>query len=189
VIGVVARLQPEKGVDVFLQAAGLISSRYPRARYMIVGDGPERSRLAARARSLGLEGVVRFPGAPPDARSLLPDMDLLVVPSRSEGSPLVVLEAMEAGLPVVATRVGGIPEQIGHEREGLLVPPDNAEALAAAVLRLLDDPALAARLGRAGQTRVWREFRYDRMLEQIEGCYRAALEEGGDASWEAASSA
>jgi glycosyltransferase involved in cell wall biosynthesis len=97
------------------------------------------------------------------------------LPSLSEGSPLVTLEAMAAGVPVVASTVGGIPEQIWHDREGLLVPPGDAAALSEAVVSLLRDPARARRLGEAGRRRVSSEFSYATMLRQTERVYSEAL--------------
>jgi len=171
-VGVVARLQPEKGVEVLLRAASRIVDGLPECAFVVVGDGPLRATLEAQAARLGLGDHVHFLGFRPDARALLSLLDVLVAPSVSEGAPLVILEAMAAGVPVVASSVGGIPDQIRHEEEGLLVPPGNHAALAAAVLCLLEDPALARRYGEAGRRKVEQEFRYEEMVEQIEGIYR-----------------
>jgi glycosyltransferase involved in cell wall biosynthesis len=102
-------------------------------------------------------------------------LDVLVVPSRTEGSPLVTLEAMAAGVPVLASAVGGVPDQIRHESEGLLVPPGDPVALSDALLRLLEDPGFARALGEAGRLRAATEFGYPTMLRRIEAVYRAAL--------------
>jgi glycosyltransferase involved in cell wall biosynthesis len=174
-VGVVARLQSEKGVGTFLDAVVLIRSRCPHARYCVVGDGPLRGALAGRVRELGLEDRVHFLGCRVDARALLPALDVLAVPSISEGEPLVVLEAMEAGVPIVATRVGGIPRQVRHERDGLLVPPGDPVALSNSILRLLQHPADAEQLARTAQERVRATFSYEAMLNKIERCYDGIL--------------
>jgi glycosyltransferase involved in cell wall biosynthesis len=102
-------------------------------------------------------------------------MEVLVVPSVTEGSPLIVLEAMAAGVPVVASAVGGIPDQIRHDKEGLLVPPGDTGALGEALLNLLRDPACARRLGEAGRRRATSEFGHPTMVRRIEDVYRDAL--------------
>jgi glycosyltransferase involved in cell wall biosynthesis len=126
-------------------------------------------------RELGLEDRVHFLGCRVDARALLPALDVLAVPSISEGEPLVVLEAMEAGVPIVATRVGGIPRQVRHERDGLLVPPGDPVALSNSILRLLQHPADAEQLARTAQERVRATFSYEAMLNKIERCYDGIL--------------
>jgi len=171
-VGVVARLQPEKGVDILLRAAPRIVDRRPECALVVVGDGPLRAMLEAEAARLGLAGHVHFLGFRPDVLALLPLLEVLVVPSLTEGTPLVVLEAMAAGVPVVASAIGGIPDQIQHEEEGLLVPPGNDAALAAAVLCLLEDPALARRYGEAGRRKVGQEFQFEEMVDRIEGIYQ-----------------
>ena len=178
-VGVIARLQPEKGVAYFLQAAAQVAQSAPEARFVIVGDGPLRQDLASLRDHLGLRERVQFLGLRVDAPALVAGLDVLVVPSlpslSGEGTPLVILEAMAAGVPIVASAVGGIPEQIGHEREGLLVPPGDPEALSAAILSLLQDPAWARRLGEAGRRRLATRFNPVTMLRQTECIYRAAL--------------
>jgi glycosyltransferase involved in cell wall biosynthesis len=174
-VGRVARLQPEKAVDVFLAAAARVAAAVPEARFLVVGDGPARAELEELAASLGLDGRVHFLGLRPDARDVIADLDVLVVSSRSEGSPLVALEAMEAGVPIVATAVGGLPEQIDHGRTGLLVPRDDPEALAAALVELLLDPVRARALGDAGRRRALALFDYAAMCARVERVYEAAL--------------
>jgi len=174
-VGVVARLQPEKGVAAFLKAAACVAPLFPEVRFFVVGDGPFREELTALTRPLGLEQRVYFLGYRPDARTLIKLLDVLVVPSFTEGSPLIVLETMAAGVPVVASAVGGIPDQIRHGKEGLLVPPGAPGVLGDALLRLLRDPAYARSLGEAGRERAASEFSYATMLQRIEAVYRAAL--------------
>jgi glycosyltransferase involved in cell wall biosynthesis len=150
-VGVVGRLVPEKGVDVFLQAVSLVTSVIPSARFVVIGDGPLRAPLEDRAEALGLAGAVTFTGFRSDAPHLIAGLDVLVVPSRSDGSPLVVCEAMAAGVPVVASRVGGLPDLVTHGDSGLLVRPEDPEDLARTLVSLLMDPAAARALGLRGR--------------------------------------
>ena len=175
-VGVVARLQPEKGVATFLKAAALVSKASPRARFLVVGDGPLREELRDLVGRLGVEDRVRFLGYRTEARALIRLLDVLVVPSLTEGSPLIVLEAMAAGVPVVASAVGGVPDQARHGEEGLLVPPGDPEALAGAMDELLRDPRRARRLGAAGRRRTENGFSHETLVRRIEGVYRAVLE-------------
>ena len=151
VVGVVGRLVPEKGVDVFLRAAALVSAVVPQAEFVVVGDGPLRPDLEHRVATLGLAGRVTFTGYRSEVSGFLPGLDVLAVPSRSDGSPLVVCEAMAAGVPVVASRVGGLPDLVEDGCSGLLVRPGEAEDLARALVALLLDPEAARRLGARGR--------------------------------------
>jgi glycosyltransferase involved in cell wall biosynthesis len=145
------RLAPQKGLDVLIDAAARWQDRDPRPVAVIAGDGPLAAALRAQAAGLA-DGDVRLLGARSDVPALLGAADVVVVPSRWEARALIVQEAMRAGRPVVATRVGGIPDLTGAG--ALLVPPGDAAALAAAVTTVLDQPALAARLGRAASARA-----------------------------------
>jgi glycosyltransferase involved in cell wall biosynthesis len=174
VVGLVCRLAPEKGGDVLLRAAALLRPGLPDLRVTVVGDGPVRPRLEALARRLGLGDAVAFCGFRPDAARLIAGLDVLAVPSRSDGSPLVVLEALAAGVPVVASAVGGIPDQVRDGREALLVPPGDAVALAAALRAVLTDPARARALRAAGRRRA-ADLTHDRMVDEVEDAYRRVL--------------
>lgn len=174
-VGVVARLQPEKGVCIFLDSVERVTRNCPDARYVVVGDGPLRPALEHLAGRLGVADRVRFLGFRERARAMLPALDILAVPSLTEGAPLVVLEAMAAGVPIVATAVGGIPEQIRHGREGLLVAPGDPHALSEAILTLIHDPERAHRLAEAGRRRALVDFSYHRMLGEVEDVYRRAI--------------
>ena len=172
VVGLVGRLVPEKGVDVFLRAAALVSAVVPQARFLVVGDGPLRPDLEHRAAVLGLAGTVTFTGYRSDATRLLAGLDVLAVPSRSDGSPLVVCEAMAAGIPVVASRVGGLPDLVEDGGSGLLVRPGEAEDLARALVSLLLDPESARRLGARGRALAGTRT-HERLVDRVTQLYAA----------------
>lgn len=150
----VARLDYHKGIDVLLRALSVLSGRKPRLD--IVGRGLEEGALRRLASELNLGDRVRFLGLldRPGVAAILAGASAFVLPSRSDNLPLAILEAMQAGLPIVATRVGGIPEEIRDGEEGLLVPPEDPEALAAALKEVLGDRELRLRLGMAAQQRA-----------------------------------
>jgi glycosyltransferase involved in cell wall biosynthesis len=158
---VVGRLRLRKGVDVLLAAMPELRRQHPAARLLIAGDGEHRASLERAAATLGLGEAVSFLGRADAARvhRLLRGAAALVVPSIYEGMPLVVLEAMEAAVPVVASRVSGIPEVVEDGRTGWLVPPEEPASLAAALAAALDDPAEARRRGAAGRQRLEQCFR------------------------------
>jgi len=174
-VGVVARLTPEKGVRYFIQAAARVSPALPSARFVVIGDGPEREPLLRLTEQLALRDKIDFVGFRLDAAALLTHLDLLAVPSLSEGTPLVVLEAMQARVPVVASAVGGVPEQIAHGRDGWLVPPGDVDALADALLLLLRAPERASQLAEAAQLRISTCASPHGMLRQIERAYCEAV--------------
>lgn len=172
-LGTVGRLAPEKGIHRLLDAFSVLRSRSPKLRLNIVGDGPERGRLERRAVELGLGDSVTFAGYRSDVRACLADFDLFVLPSITEGIPLALLEAMAAGLPLVASSVGGVPEVVRNESSGLLVPADDVDALVAACARLVNDPELRQRLGRGAVQEVTNRFRFSTMAY----AYRALYEQ------------
>ena len=147
VVGAVGRLDRQKGFDVLLRALADV----PRARLVLVGDGDERAPLERLAAELGLSERVRFEGWREDPRRYLTTFDVFALPSRFEGFPLAIIEAMLARLPVVATRVGSVPEAVADGETGLLVPSDDPPALATALRSLLGDPARRAALGAKGR--------------------------------------
>lgn len=169
VVLTVARLDAQKGLPYLLEAATLV----PEAAFVIAGDGPERARLEALARDLGLGDRLVFLGRRGDIPALLASCDLFVLPSLYEGLPLAVLEAMAAGKPVVATAIGGTDEAVAHGETGWLVPPGDPAALAGAIRALLADPPLARRLAKAGNARLRREFSAETMVARVEALYDA----------------
>lgn len=179
--GTLGRLhEPKKGLATFLAAAARVAAADPRARFVLIGDGPARGDLERRAASLGLPDRVRFLGERPDAVSLLPGLDLLVQPSLWEGFGLSVLEGMAAGVPVVATRVGGLPEVVRDGVDGLLVPPADPPRLAEAIASLFADPARAQRFGAAGRARARNEFHVDALVAGTASLYDALLAKVGE---------
>lgn len=155
------RLSPEKGLRYLVEAASRIVQRLPEARFVIVGEGAERPALEARIQSLGLSEVVRLPGFRHDVDSLLPYADLVVLPSLTEGLPNVALEAAAAGVPVVATAVGGTPEVVLDCVTGYLVPPSDPLRLADRIVNVLIQPELANRFGAAARQRMSECFTFE----------------------------
>jgi glycosyltransferase involved in cell wall biosynthesis len=171
VVTTVANIRIDKGHDVLLEAVRGVLERHPDARFRIVGDGPLRATIEARAHTLGVAGYVDFLGARDDVPEQLATSDVFAFPSLMEAFPNGVMEAMATGLPVVATDVGGIPELVHHERNGLLVPPGDPGALAAGIVRLLDDPAFADACGRAARETIAARYSFDRMVATFESLY------------------
>jgi glycosyltransferase involved in cell wall biosynthesis len=146
---------------------------------VVVGDGPERAQLEALAGQLGLADRVHLAGHQQDVRPWLAALDVLVLSSDWEGMPNALLEAMAAGLPIVATAVGGVPEVVVDGATGLLVPPGDPSALAEAITRLLRDPDLRRTMGQAGRARVERRFSINETVRLTEELYATLLEEKG----------
>jgi glycosyltransferase involved in cell wall biosynthesis len=181
-VGAVCRLHWVKRLEDFVDAAALLAPRDPRLRFLIVGPitgSPERVSLASelreRAAARGIADRVVFTGARSDVPRVLAELSVSVLPSLTEGLSNTLLESMAAGVPVVATAVGGNPEIVDHGVTGLLVPALAPAELAAAIARLLDDPALAADLGRAGRRRIERDFGCARMVDETRDLYRRLL--------------
>ncbi len=175
----VANLRAEKNHATLLDAlAALVPSR-PDLRFQFVGDGPQRQALEARAAALGVTAQIAFLGHRDDVPALLGAADLFVLPSRSEAFPNGAIEAMAAGLPVVACAVGGLFDLIDDGVTGALVPPDDAAALASAIGGLTDDPARALALGRAARAVVRQRYSFDRMVGSFEDLYRSGLRAAG----------
>ncbi len=168
VVGSVAHFSAEKGLLYLVEAAALIPEVHLRMRFVLVGDGACRGDLEARVREHGLEDSFHFAGFQKKPIPYLSSFDCFVLPSLSEGLSSSILSAMAASLPVIATNVGGIPELVHHEENGLLVPPADPVALAQAIERLADDPDEAGRMGRQGRLRAERQFTLQRMIQQME---------------------
>lgn len=173
----VANLRPEKCHEVLIAAAATLAPEFPDLRFQFVGGGPRRAELEGLVRERGLEQVIEFLGHREDVPSLLAAADVFVLPSRSEALPNGVIEAMAAGLPVVASAVGGLLDLVDEGRTGLLVPPENPTALGAALRDLLTDPSKASRLGATARDEVARRFSFERMVAAFENLYLSGLEQ------------
>jgi glycosyltransferase involved in cell wall biosynthesis/peptidoglycan/xylan/chitin deacetylase (PgdA/CDA1 family) len=172
IIGTAARLSPEKGIHRLLEAFALLAPRHPSARLVLAGDGPDRSALEAQARAAAIADRVAFLGFHPHVAELLPAFEIFALPSLTEGIPLALLEAMAAGIPCVATAVGGVPEVIENGRTGVLVPADDPEALATAIDSLLNDAGRRSAIGAAGREQVIREWSETAMAGAYAALYR-----------------
>jgi glycosyltransferase involved in cell wall biosynthesis len=153
-VGFVGRLSPEKGPDVFLRAALLAHAKLPAAHFVFVGDGPLAPMLREDVARFRIGDRVHFAGVRRDIPAVLNDLDLLVSSSHSEAMPLAVMEAMASGLPVVATRVGGLPDMVAHGESGWLVAPGDFEDIAARVRQVLAAPGELARMAAAARARA-----------------------------------
>lgn len=173
VVGAVGRLRREKGLDLLLRALAGSSG----VALVLVGDGPERPELERLAGKLDLRPPPVFAGVTDKPLAALAALTVVALPSRSEGLPQSLLEAMALGRPVVATRIASLPEVLDEGNAGLLVPPDDPEALGAAIRRLLNDPQLASRLGTAARRRVKEHYALELLGNLIEREYRSALAE------------
>jgi len=181
VVGTIGHVARTKGTDVFLEAARLALLRRPQLRFEHVGpsriwnDDAFDDRVEALAGAPSLREAVRMLGAEPSGDALA-HWNVFVLPSRQEAFPLSTLEAMAAGLPVIATAVGGIPEQLRHLETGILVPPEDPLSVADWIVRLHDDPGLRAELGRAAREHVLRVYPLRAQAEALEAAYAEAIQ-------------
>jgi glycogen(starch) synthase len=183
-IACLGRLWPEKGMDLALLAFVSVRERIPKARLIIAGDGALGAELQQQAADLGIASAVDFLGwvAPENVTALINTSTIVLVPSRQEALGLVTLEAAAMARPVVATRVGGLPEVVMHEETGLLAEPENTGALAQSMIFLLENRDAAARMGQAARSRVQRLFSWDRYVEAYDGLYRTLAANNRDGS-------
>lgn len=189
-IGFVGRLVSDKGGALLIRAAQQVLAVHPNTKFVFAGEGPARQEWETLASELGISEHVSFVGAREDMPGVYASLDIVVLPSLLEALPMCLLEAMAAGKPVIATRVGAVPKLVSSEATGLLLNPGDVDGLAAAILRLLQDPQLASRLGENGRAHVARHYsaeamarsyieKYEQMLGRREGAVQ------GRASWEA----
>ncbi|MFC1804920.1 glycosyltransferase [Candidatus Omnitrophota bacterium] len=176
VIGAICRLAEHKGHQYLLRAVKELSVSFPHLVCLIVGEGPMRSRLEGLASQLGISGNCRFLGNRKDVPQLLALLEVLVLPSFSEGFPLILLEAMAMRKAIVATRIGGVTELIEDEKNGLLVAPGDASAIARAVKGLLEAPQRREAIGGAGRNLVERDYKVEQMIVKTEGIYDNILQ-------------
>jgi sugar transferase (PEP-CTERM/EpsH1 system associated) len=171
VIGTAGRLTHQKGMEFLIRAAGLLEPRFPDLAVLIVGEGSEQNALQEMVRSAGLQDRVRLLGLRMDIPDLLALFDIYALPSRWEGLPMAILEAMAASLPIVGSAVGGVPTAVREGVNGLLVAPEDPEALAGALEKLLKDPTLRKRMGEAGRKRYEASFTARQMTRRYERLY------------------
>jgi len=190
VVGTVSGLNPMKGVEHFLAAAALIATERPEARFVVVGGAPAShqdygERLRRQADSLGLPNPVVFAGERPDVERWYPafDVDLITSLPRSEGTTTTALEAQACGVPVVASRVGAVGDAVNDGVTGLLVEPERPEPIAEAVLRLLGDDALRARMGAAGREIALERFSAEQTADVYVQAYEAAIAHAASRAW------
>jgi glycosyltransferase involved in cell wall biosynthesis len=165
-----------KGHDYLIDAAAQLLRQGVRAAFVLAGEGPLRAELEAKARAFGIADYVFFPGFYSNMPQFMAALDLCVMPSTCDDvMPLVLMEAMAAGCPVIASDVGSVRELIQHEKTGILVPPADPTAMADAILRMLEDPPLAAAIASAAQREVQRCFSIGRMVEEMDALYHEVL--------------
>ena len=171
VVGIIASLEERKGHRYLLEAAAMLKRRGHKIKYLVAGEGPVRRQLEDRVKVLNLEDEVRFCGFVSDAPGFLSQIDIFILPSLYEGLGVAVLEAMAAGKPVIASRVGGLPELVADGETGLLVAPKNVEGIVAAIARLADDESLAREMGKKGAALSRASFSLEKMASQNEAYY------------------
>lgn len=179
VVGIVGRLTHQKGHKVFLQAAKLLAEAYPRVVFWVVGDGERREELEAMVKESGIGDRVSFSGYQEKLPLVYAAMDILVLSSLFEGLPNVVLEAMACGNPVVATRVGGVPEAVEDAITGLIVSPNDYRELAQSLKKLLDDKPLRESMGLNGRRRIENSFSSSLMVERVDRSFSSLLGDKG----------
>lgn len=170
-VGLVGRVVPVKNHHLFLQAALKVKAAIPNACFAVVGDGELRGEIEAEAARLGLTGCVRFTGWVRDVAPVYSDLDALVISSRNEGTPVSIIEALAAGCPVVATAVGGLPDLLDRGALGALVPSEDADALAAAIIETIQNPPDTRR----AQAVMLDRYGIDRLVKDLDGLYRGLL--------------
>jgi sugar transferase (PEP-CTERM/EpsH1 system associated) len=181
VVGTVGRFDPIKNLPMLVDALGRVCRVHPRARGVLVGDGPQRREIERRVREAGLAGRVVLTGHRDDARALVACFDLFVLASFSEGTSVALLEAMACGLPAAVTAVGGNPELVDHGSSGWVVPSDDVEALARAIGEAVAQPELRQRYGDAAKARCEGRFTMATMLDAYRTLYRQMLDPGAGA--------
>jgi len=174
---VAARLEPQKGHRFLIEALPAVLQEFPRAQVVCLGEGSLRQELEALVAQRGLAANIRFAGYQTDVWNWFSAADLSVLPSLFEGLPMTALESLAAGCPIVATAVDGTPEVVFHEKTGLLVPPSNPDALAAAIRRTLRDPLKAREMANAGRDFVLDNFSVEKLVQRTQQFYLRAWEQ------------
>jgi len=169
----------EKGVDSLIEAFPLVLVQFPMAKLLIVGEGEDKSLSQRRVQSLGIESNVQFLPWVDDITEIMAAFDIFVLPSKAEGMPWAVLEAMACAKPVIATAVGGIPEAVENGKTGILLPDSKPESIAQAVCSLLENPEKALNMGQLGRRRIEENFTADHEVREIEELYDSLIKTKG----------
>ncbi len=175
VVGMVGRLEPVKGSSVFIEAAAHIAKLCPNVKFIIAGEGSLKASMEKRAQELGISAKVIFAGWRDDIPDIISLMDIMVLPSLNEAVGIALIEAQAEGVPVVASKVGGIPEVVKDKKTGILVPPSDTVAIADAVVSLLGDKPKCAAMGEAGKVWVRGRFRAEDMADKMSALYMRLL--------------
>ena len=175
IVGTITRLSPQKDIPTFLKMAVLVIKDLPKVQFLIVGDGEKRKELQDLAEKLGLGDHVRFLGYRKDVPDLLKTFNIFALSSLWEGLPIVILEAMAAEKPVVATTVDGVAEVVEHDKTGLLVEPQRPDLLAKSVIELIRNPNRAKGMGKRGRERLERYFSIKRVINTVEQIYLSQM--------------
>jgi len=176
VIGTLGRLSPEKGHADFIEAAAIVLAQGFEARFVIVGDGPEKAKIEKMISEKGLENSVILAGYLRDPRRVLQDFDLMVLPSHTEGLPNVILEALMMEVPVISTAVGGVPDIIRDCQEGVLIQPGDPGKMARTIMNFLDDPVILGRMALKGKKIVENRFDFKVRTLKLEKIYKKMME-------------
>lgn len=178
-VGIVGRIFPIKNHRLFLEAAARLARQDPLVHFVVVGDGILRPEMEQFAAEIGIRDRVHFTGWRRDLPRIYADLDVLVISSNNEGTPVSAIEAMAAGVPVVATRVGGLPDVVQEGVTGYLVPPRDPDALAGAIAAVLQDPERAARMGEAGRAVAQERYSLERLVADMDALYQQLLRAKG----------
>ena len=174
-VGTIANFYPTKGYKYYLPAIAAVLKVHPAVKFVIVGGGPEEGFIKQEIKNLRIESNVLVVNRPTSAADEMGSFDIFVLPSVKEGMPYTILEAMQVKLPIIATAVGGIPEQLEDGKSGLLVPSGNSQALSKAILRLISDMPLRQALGEAAYIKVNNDFTLKKMVERTEQFYQSII--------------
>jgi glycosyltransferase involved in cell wall biosynthesis len=174
-VGLVGRLSVEKGVDIFLRAAARVLTGLPATKFVLIGDGPDRDKLESLIDELRIRSGVSMLGRRDDMPAVYASLDIMVSSSRQEGLPMAILEGMASSRPLIATAVGEVPTVVLDNQNGILLPPENPELLANAIISLLQSPTERQRLGTAARERIADEFSATRMTADYLRVYQEAI--------------
>ena len=180
VIGTIARLSEEKGLSHLITALHILSRQHAAVKAVVIGEGPQRQFLETMANDAGLAGKILFAGYRDYAYNYLPYFRVFVLPSLTEGLPITILEAMQAEVPIIASRVGGIPSVLENGKTGILVEPGNPNALANAIDQVLSDQRGSIQMGKHARDAALTKYSSRRMAEEYQRVYNAILRTGGD---------